>query len=97
MFVADYLAADRDLEQAATQKAVAPDYYEGAADFAFGYMPRYPNNPAYLEGWNDKLRGTVQMDGEIAIYPEGTYRVPATSDCNAALFSDVPHGGEEPF
>ena len=97
MFVADYLATERDLEQAATQKAFAPDYYEGGADFAFGLMPRYPNNPAYMEGWNDKLRSTVQMDGNCAVYPVAHYKVTRTSDRNAALFASIPYGGDDPF
>lgn len=89
MFVAEVLQTERGREQSATLEAVAPDYYEGAADFAFGYMPKCPMNQAYMAGWTDKLQATVPVENDRAIYPVSHYKVEETSDRNAQIFAGM--------
>ena len=94
-FVADHLVTERDLEQAALLEAVAPDYYDGAADFAFGYMPKYPTNQVYMSGWLDKLQATVPLENDHAVYPVAHYKVVETSDRNAQIFAGIDEPPDE--
>lgn len=89
-FIADCCLADRDKRDQQVLEAIEPDFYEGKADFAFGKMPTQPNNQVYMDGWMSALREGVRFEGEIAVYPEATYRANATSDLNGAIFANVP-------
>lgn len=46
-FLADSARSELDTQAAIVAERVAVDYHEGAADFAFGKMPRYPKDPNY--------------------------------------------------
>jgi len=62
---------------------------EGAADFAFGVMPRFPHNPQYLQGWISELLKRVKPSEDEAVYPEQRYRPSQTFDPNG-IFSETP-------
>jgi hypothetical protein len=88
-FLADSARSELDTQAAIVAERVAVDYHEGAADFAFGKMPRYPKDPHYLKGWLDELQKRVHFEGDQAVYPEAKYSSPCTSDRNA-IFTNIP-------
>lgn len=87
-FIDDCVREDLDTQAARIALSVEVERGEGAADFAFGKMPRHPHDANYMQGWIAALRDRVKYEDGKTVYPEACYRVDCTSDPNG-LFSNT--------